>query len=72
MSFAGANSSGGHVYFVHAKFSGSEVSFDGVRFFGGTMSFTGASGQVPSGLRTAVITASAPVVLPDTWLPVHP
>ncbi|MEU9529637.1 pentapeptide repeat-containing protein [Streptomyces sp. NPDC048210] len=82
--FLGATFSGGHVNFLGAMFSGSEVSlggvrffggavsFDGVRFSGGTVSFTEATGQVPSGLRAAVTTASAPVALPDTWLPVNP
>ncbi|MGI5054871.1 pentapeptide repeat-containing protein [Streptomyces sp. JAC18] len=82
--FLGATFSGGHVSFLGATFSGSEVSlgdvrffggtvvFDGARFFSGTVSFTEATGQVPSGLRAAVITASAPVALPDAWLPVNP
>ncbi|MDX2407290.1 pentapeptide repeat-containing protein [Streptomyces microflavus] len=72
VNFLGATFSGSEVSLSEVRFFGGAVSFDGVRFFGGTVSFTEATGQVPSGLRAAAITASGPVVFPDAWLPVNP
>ncbi|MFI1568764.1 pentapeptide repeat-containing protein [Streptomyces sp. NPDC020490] len=64
---------GGTVSFVSATFSSDAVSFRSVRFFGdGEVSFTDARGRAPSGLLDAVGTASGPVVLPSTWLPLNP
>jgi uncharacterized protein YjbI with pentapeptide repeats len=72
VSFVGATFSDGEVSFVDAAFSDGEVSFRSARFFGDRVSFTGATGPAPSGLLAAVGTASGPVALPTTWLPLNP
>ncbi|MER5359676.1 pentapeptide repeat-containing protein [Streptomyces sp. NPDC002785] len=72
VSFAHTTFSRGRVSFDSATFSGDGVTFPLVRFFGGQVSFSEATGQAPSELVPAVITVSAPVVVPSAWLPVNP
>ncbi|MGW8478160.1 hypothetical protein ACWGLJ_25445 [Streptomyces sp. NPDC055898] len=72
VSFAHATYSGCTVSFSGATFSSDRVSFTSVRFFDGEVSFSDTTDPAPSGLLDAVITASVPIVLPSTWLPMNP